>query len=67
MAVDLRGTVDGVPVVLSGNVGPARDWLSQCGSYPISLGGTVGGSAAKLSTKLTRSRPTTTFDDLSFE
>jgi uncharacterized protein involved in outer membrane biogenesis len=67
MAVDLRGSVDGVPVVLSGNVGPARDWLSPRGSYPIALGGTVGGSAAKLSTKLARSGATTTLDDLSFE
>ncbi|HXU65950.1 MAG TPA: AsmA family protein [Casimicrobiaceae bacterium] len=64
IAVDFRGSVDGVAVALSGDVGSADKWLHQQWPLPIALKGDVDGKAVKLDTKLARSGTTTSLDDL---
>ncbi len=62
MAVDFSGKVNGMPVALSGNLGPAEALLAQRGPYPVAVAGQVDGTGVKLSTKLARSGNTTTLD-----
>ena len=64
MAVDFSGKVNGMPVALSGNLGPAEALLAQRGPYPVAVAGQVDGTGVKLSTKLARSGNTTTLDAL---
>jgi AsmA family protein len=64
IAIDFRGRVDDVPVALSGDLGPASQWLAQQSPYPVALKGEVDGQSAKLSTKIAKSGTTTTLDDL---
>ncbi|MDE2208954.1 MAG: AsmA family protein [Betaproteobacteria bacterium] len=64
MAVDFSGKVNGIPVALSGNLGPAEALLAQRGHYPVAVVGQVDGTGVKLSTKLARSGNTTTLDAL---
>lgn len=64
MAVDFSGKVNGIPVVFSGNLGPAQALLAPHGTYPVAVAGQVDGTGVKLSTKLARSGNTTTLDAL---
>jgi len=64
IAVDFRGSVDGIAVALSGDVGSADKWLHQQWPLPIALKGDVDGKAVKLDTKLARSGTMTSLDEL---
>ncbi|HEV2219198.1 MAG TPA: AsmA family protein [Casimicrobiaceae bacterium] len=64
MAVDFSGKVNGIPVALSGNLGPAEALLARHGPYPVAVAGQVDGTSVKLSTKLAQSGNTTTLDAL---
>lgn len=64
MAIDFRGKVDGTPVALSGEIGPAQSLLAQRTPYPVALKGQVDGTGVRLSTKIARSGTATTFEDL---
>ena len=64
MAIDFRGKVDGTPVALSGELGPAQSLLARGTPYPVAVKGQVDGTGVSLSTKIARSGTTTTFDDL---
>lgn len=64
VAVDFRGKVGDLPVALAGDLGPVSAWLSQHAPYAVTLKGSVDGSPAHLRTKLLRSPPETTLDDL---
>ncbi|HSC23634.1 MAG TPA: AsmA family protein [Casimicrobiaceae bacterium] len=64
VAVDFRGSVDGVPVALGGDLGAPDKWLRQQWPFPIALKGEVGGNAVKLDTKLARAGTTTTLGEL---
>jgi hypothetical protein len=64
IAVDFRGRIDDISVAVSGDLGPAAQWLAQQWPYPVALKGQVDGNDAKLSTKLAKSGTTTTLDDI---
>ena len=64
VAVDFRGSVDGVAVALAGDLGSPDKWLRQQWPFPIALKGDIGGNAVKLDTKLARAGTTTTLDPL---
>ena len=64
MAVDFRGKVDGTPVAVAGELGPAQDWLARRGPYPVAVKGKVDGTDVRMSTRIARSGPTTTYEDL---
>jgi len=64
IAIDFRGSVDGVPVALAGDLGSPDKWLRQQWPFPIALKGEVAGNAVKLDTKLARAGTTTTLGDL---
>ena len=64
MAIDFRGKVDGTPVALSGEIGPAQSLLAQRTPYPVALKGQVDGTGVRLSTKIARSETATAFEDL---
>jgi AsmA family protein len=64
MAIDFRGKVDGTPIALSGEIGPAQSLLAQRTPYPVALKGQVDGTGVRLSTKIARSGTATTYQDL---
>jgi len=64
IAVDFRGSVDGVPVALAGDLGSPDKWLRQQWPLPIALKGEVAGNSVKLDTKLARKDTTTSLSDL---
>jgi len=64
VAVDFRGTIDAVPVAVSGDLGPPAQWLAQQWPYPLALKGQIDGNDVKLTTKLVKAGSTTTLDDI---
>ena len=64
IAVDFRGRIDEVPVALSGDLGPASQWIAQQPPYPVVLKGDVDGQSTRLSTKIAKSGTTTSLDEL---
>ena len=64
VAVDFRGTIDAVPVAVSGDLGPPAQWLAQQWPYPLALKGQIDGNDVKLTTKLAKAGSTTTLDDI---
>jgi AsmA family protein len=64
VAIDFRGTIDDVPVALSGDLGPPSQWLAQQWPYPVALKGAVDGNDVKFTTKLAKAGTSTTLDDL---
>ena len=65
VAVEFRGSIDDVPVALSGDLGAPSRWIAQQWPYPVALKGEIDGKDVKLATKVARSGTTTTFDALS--
>jgi uncharacterized protein involved in outer membrane biogenesis len=61
---EFRGTVDGVPVAVKGNVGSRAALTAQQWPFPIDIKGEVAGRNATLATKLTAAPTTTKLDDL---
>jgi len=64
VAVDFRGTVDAIPVAVSGDLGPPAQWIAQQWPYPLALKGQVDGNDVKMTTKLAKAGSTTTLDDI---
>ncbi|MGE5088699.1 MAG: AsmA family protein, partial [Candidatus Levyibacteriota bacterium] len=64
MAIDFRGKIDGTPVSLAGELGPAQSLLAQGTPYPVAVKGKVDGTGVRLSTKIERSGTATVFRDL---
>ena len=64
VAIDFRGSVDNVPVAITGDLGAPDKWLRQQWPYPVTAKGEVAGNAVKVSTKVTRAGTTTTLEDL---
>ena len=64
IAVDFRGSVDGIPIALAGDLGSPDKWLHQQWPLPIALKGEVAGNAVKLDTKLAKAGTTTSLSDL---
>jgi uncharacterized protein involved in outer membrane biogenesis len=61
---EFRGTIDGVPVAVKGNVGSRAALAAQQWPWPIDIKGEVAGRSATLATKLTAAQTTTKLDDL---
>jgi len=64
VAVDFRGTVDDIPVAVTGDLGPPAQWLAQQWPYPLALNGQIDGTDVKLTTKLSKAGTATTLDDV---
>jgi len=64
VAVDFRGTIDDIPVAVTGDLGPPAQWLAQQWPYPLALKGQVDGNDVKLTTKLAKAGTATTLDDI---
>lgn len=61
---EFRGTVDDVPISLSGNLGPIDTLVQQREPYPVTVKGQVAGRDANLGTKVRIFDGTTHLDDL---
>lgn len=59
-----RGTIDGVPVALTGNAGPLAALIEHRWPYPVSLDGDIAQRKAKVDTKLAMDTTGTHLDDL---
>lgn len=64
IAVDFRGTIEDIPVAVTGDLGPASQWLAQQWPYPLALKGQIDGNDVKLTTKLAKAGTATSFDDV---
>src|SRR4029079_4331170 len=64
VAVDFRGTIDAVPVAVSGDLGPPAQWLAQQWPYPLALKGQGDGQKLRVTTKPAEAGPTTAPDHL---
>jgi uncharacterized protein involved in outer membrane biogenesis len=65
IAVDFRGAVAGVPIVVSGDLGAADLWLRERAPYPVAMKGEVNGKAVRVDAKIVRDASTTLLRDLS--
>ncbi|MGE5168982.1 MAG: AsmA family protein [Rudaea sp.] len=64
VAFEFRGTVEDVPIALSGDLGSPDRWLRQQWPYPLALEGNVDGNRTRLTAKLSRAATTTRLDDI---
>ena len=64
IAVELRGTVDGVAVAVAGTLGPADALLQRRWPYPIDVKGEVAGQKTALATRINASGTRYALDDL---
>ena len=64
IAVELRGTVDGVAVAVAGTLGPADALLQRRWPYPVDVKGEVAGQKTALATRINASGARYALDDL---
>ena len=66
IAVELRGTVDGIAVAVAGTLGPADALLQRRWPYPVDLKGEIAGQKTALATRINASGTRYALDDLAF-
>ena len=64
VALEFRGSVEDVPIALSGDLGSPERWLRQQWPYPVAVKGDIARNPAQLTAKLSRQGATTRLDEL---
>jgi uncharacterized protein involved in outer membrane biogenesis len=64
VAVEFRGSIEDVPIALSGDLGSPERWLRQEWPYPIAVKGDIARNSARLTAKLSREGETTRLDGI---
>jgi hypothetical protein len=64
VALEFRGSVEDVPIALSGVLGSPERWLRQEWPYPIAVKGDIARNSAQLTAKLSREGNTTRLDGI---
>ncbi len=61
---EFTGTINDVPIALTGNLGPLETLLSKRAPYPITVEGKVGGQQTNIATKMRVGEKVVQFDDV---